>query len=93
MKTLKKLLQVEKSNSEATPKRGSISLFLKSILVIFMLSWIPMLSSCFPLGNIPVEGTVVIKSEQHNHYRHSHNNGQHNQRQRTHRDRGNHNQH
>jgi hypothetical protein len=93
MKTLTKLLHVDKNNHEATPKRASISLLLKSILVIFMLSWIPMLPSCLPLENMPVQGSVVIKSEQPNRYRHGHRNGQHNHRQRNHPGRGNHNQH
>ncbi len=54
MKTSKILLQTDKSNHEETPKKLRADKLSKYILVIFMLSWITLLSSCIafvPVGH------------------------------------------
>jgi hypothetical protein len=54
MKTSKILLMADKSNNEETPKKVRAGQLLKSILVIFMLSWMILLTSC--VAFIPVRG-------------------------------------
>jgi uncharacterized membrane protein len=46
MKTLKILLQSDKSINEETPKKARAGKLLKSMLVIFILLWIILLYSC-----------------------------------------------
>jgi hypothetical protein len=54
MKMSKILLHSDKSNDEETPKKVRAGKLLKSILVIFMLSWITLMSSC--IAFVPVQG-------------------------------------
>jgi hypothetical protein len=46
MKTLEIHIESDKRNSEEMPKRMRTGRVLKSILIIFMLSWVTILSSC-----------------------------------------------
>ena len=71
METSKILLQAEKSNNEGTPIKREAGKLLKSILVIFMLLLITLLSSCFAPG--PGHGSRGSMHERHGHNeRHGH---------------------
>jgi hypothetical protein len=50
MKTLKILLQTDKSNDEETPIKTGAGKLLKSVLIIFMLLLITLMSACFVSG-------------------------------------------
>lgn len=74
MKTSKILLHSGKSNEEVTPIKPGAGKLLKLILVIFMLSWITLLSSCFVRGpgHGPRHGRheVIIEHDDHNERHH-----------------------
>ena len=71
MKTSKILLQADKSNNKETPIKVGTSKLLKSILIIFMLLWITLLSSCFVSG--PGHARHGNMNERHGHgERHGH---------------------
>ncbi|MGA2824163.1 MAG: hypothetical protein ABSE72_11625 [Bacteroidales bacterium] len=71
MKTSKNLLQADKSSNEETPIKAGAGKLLKSILVIFMLLLITLLSSCIVPG--PGHGSRGGGHERHSHNeRHSH---------------------
>jgi|GEM_PF-1899991 hypothetical protein len=71
MKTSKKNFQVEKSHNEETPIKAGTGKLLKSILVIFMLLLITLLSSCIVPG--PGHGSRGGMHERHSHNeRHGH---------------------
>ena len=74
MKTSKILLQSDKSNNKETPIKAGGGRFLKSILIIFMLSLITLLSSCLVPG--PGRGGPGGGHERHGHNE-RHDNGQH----------------
>jgi hypothetical protein len=73
MKTLKKIsLQSIESNNEETPKKPRAGKLLMPVLVIFMLSWITLLSSCAVFVGTPRhEGHAVIVG--HHDERHGNN--------------------
>jgi hypothetical protein len=75
MKTSKILLHSDKSNDEETPKKVRAGKLLKSILVIFMLSWIINLSSCTVFVRTPrLNPVVIIGDDGHDGH---HDNGRH----------------
>jgi len=74
MKTSKILLQSDKSNNKETPIKAGGGRFLKSILIIFMLSLITLLSSCLVPG--PGRERHRSTNERHGH-NDRHDNGEH----------------
>jgi len=74
MKTSKILLQSDKSNNKETPIKAGGGRLLKSMLIIFMLSLITLLSSCLVPG--PGRGGPGGGHERHGHNE-RHDNGQH----------------
>ena len=74
MKTSKNLLQSDKSNNKETPIKAGGGRLLKSMLIIFMLSLITLLSSCLVPG--PGRGGPGGGHERHGHNE-RHDNGQH----------------
>jgi hypothetical protein len=75
MKTSKILLQSDKSNNKETPIKVGAGKLLKSILVIFMLLWITLLSSCFVSG--PRHARPGNMNERHGHDQRHGNNERH----------------
>ena len=75
MKTSKMLLPTEKSNNEEIPGNAGAAIFLRSILVILMMSWLTVLSSCLFPG--PGNARHGERNEHHEHNE-RHGNGEHN---------------
>ena len=68
MKTSLNLLQAEKNNNEETPIMAGAGKLLKSILVIFILVLITLMSSCIVPG--PGHGSRGGEHERHGHNGH-----------------------
>ena len=75
MKTSKILLQADKSNNKETPIKAGAGKLLKSMLIIFMLSLITLLSSCLVPG--PGRGGPGGGHERHGHNERHGNNERH----------------
>ena len=67
MKTLKIIFQSDKSNNEETKKNEKTGTLLKSIIVIFMLSWLILLSSCALFISVPGGSRHEGNNEHHGH--------------------------
>ena len=67
MKTSKTFLLFEKSIEEETPKKLNPRRLFKSIVVLFIISWITILSSCAVFVPVPVPGLEGERHEQGGH--------------------------